>query len=469
MAEQLPTATFLGIDTSRVQVAAGKKAVEAVGLKNVELREQDILDFSGTEGKFDYIIVHGIYSWVPDAVRERIMTICSDHLSDTGIAYISYNAHPGWSMRQSLRDMMLFHTRNITDSKSKVQQARALLAFLADSVPTENNAYGILLKNESSLMSGLSDNYLLHDILGAENTAFYFHEFVEAAGRHGLQYVGEPNVAEMLATNFPERVRGTLAQLNNQIVAQEQYMDFLRNRSFRQTLLCSAKVKLQRNLSPESLNRFAFRSLLLRASGPVELVPGMNVTFVGSGGAQITSSDAFVKALLLALVETRGVAAISFTELLASARSRSRPFVGELPENANQVEELTALTNLLNLLAKGFIELYAEPVGVRTDVPEKPLVSTLTRYQALNARLLTNRIHYSVPADLASRYVVAACDGQRTRDGIVENLVERVTAGQFQVNEGSVKITEEAKIRALLAPTVDIALKLMGESGFFSS
>ena len=43
-----------------------------MGLKNVEIRHQSILDFPDTEGKFDYIIAHGFYSWVPAAVQEKI-------------------------------------------------------------------------------------------------------------------------------------------------------------------------------------------------------------------------------------------------------------------------------------------------------------------------------------------------------------------------------------------------------------
>src|SRR5690606_24180804 len=107
--------------------------------------------------KFDYIIAHGIYSWVPEPVREKMLAICRDHLTDNGVAYISYNALPGWNMRRSLRDMMLFHTRGFNDAKMKVQQARALLKFLAESVPTEKNAYGMLLKSELDVFGKSAD------------------------------------------------------------------------------------------------------------------------------------------------------------------------------------------------------------------------------------------------------------------------------------------------------------------------
>ena len=446
----------------------GQQAIAAAGLKNVELRLQNILDFPATEGKFDYIIAHGVFSWVPDPVREKILAICEQHLADNGVAYVSYNAHPGWNMRRSLRDMMLFHTRNLADPKVKVQQARALLAFLANSVPTENNAYGLLLKSELGFMNGQSDNYLLHDILGEENTPFYFHEFISRAAGHGLQYLSEPNIAEMLASNFPDKIRETLGQLNSQIVAQEQYMDFLRNRSFRQDLLCRVNVAIRRNLTSSSLSQFAFRSHLRSAMGPIELVPGVAVSFASAGGAQITSTDAFVKAVLWTLIETKGMAAIAFPDLLEKARSRSRAFLGEVPPNRDEIDQVTLESNLMNLLAKGLVEIYAEPVSVRMDVPEKPLVSALARHQALNARLITNRIHQAIPADLVARYVIAACDGTRTHDGILAELVERVNEGKLQVNEGAAKMTNPEKIRAALRPAVETGLTSLAGGGLLA-
>ncbi|ACB77234.1 methyltransferase regulatory domain-containing protein [Opitutus terrae] len=467
LAEQFPQASFLGVDSSKVQIAAAQSAITAGGVTNVEVRRQDILDFPADSGKFDYIVAHGVYSWVPPAVREKVLAICRDHLTENGVAYVSYNALPGWNMRRSLREMMLYHTRGLTDPKTKVAQSRALLTFLADSVPSENSAYGMLLKSELSLMNGLSDNYLLHDILGGENTPFYFYEFIAEAMKHGLQYLSESNIAEMLAGNFPEKVSQTLAQLNNQIVAQEQYMDYLRNRSFRQTLLCRGGVPLKRNLSPAVLRQLAFRSLLIRAAGPVELVPGVPVSFATATGVQVTSGDAFVKALMQMLTETRGVAVVSYQALLEGARSLSRPFLGEVPPDRDRTDESTLEMNLLNLLAKGFLEIHAEPVSVRTDVPERPAVSAFARYQALNARLITNRTHQSIPADMVARYIIAACDGTRGRDELLGELVSRVKEGKLQVNEGSVQVTDEQRLNALLGSNLDTGLAALAAAGFF--
>jgi methyltransferase-like protein len=469
MAEDHPQASFLGIEGSKTQVAKAQEAIAAAGVKNVEVRQQEIIDFPESAGRFDYIVVHGVFSWAPEPVREKILAICETHLADNGIAYISYNALPGWNMRRSLRDMMLFHTREISEPQAKVGQARALLSFLANSVPTEGSAYGMLLKNELAFLGNQPDSFILGDLLAKENTPFYLHEFVGRAAKRGLQYLSEPTIAEMLTANFPEKVRETLAQLNNQLVAQEQYMDFLRNRAFRQTLLCRSGVSVNRNLASATLKQFAFRSLIGAPTGPVELVPGISVGFATAGGAQVASTDTLVKALLWTLSETRGVSAVAYSDLLATCRARSRPFLGEAPADLDQLEENALLANLLNLLSQGLIEIQIEPVKVRMEVPAKPAVSALARHQAMSARLITNRMHLPVPADLVSRFIIAACDGTRTPDEITAQLVERVGEGKLSVTEGSQKVTDRAKLQALLRRAVDTGLQALANAGFFAA
>lgn len=467
MADVLPQATFLGIDASKVQIANGQKAIAAAGLKNVELRQQNILDFPAGEGKFDYIIVHGIFSWVPEPVREKIMQICSTHLAERGVAYISYNALPGWNMRRSLRDMMLFHTHQIADPVTKVTQSRALLNFLAENVPTENNAYGMLLKSESEFMNKQPDNYLRHDILEEDNTPFYLHEFVARAGKHGLQYIGEPGLSQMLATNFPDKVRDTLSRIGSGVIAQEQYMDFLRNRFFRQTLLCHSSAKLDRQIQPASMVSFAFQSLLKQPEKAVDLTAGVSVGFVSTAGPTINTADSFVKAALQALTAA-APAPVPYGTLLELARTASRPFLGNVPPNRDQVDASTLQLNLLNLYSKGFLEIYAEPIAMATEVPEKPALSPLMRYHAGIARYVANRLHSAVPADDVARLVMALCDGTRTHNEIVTAMIAKVHEGKLNVKEGDRPVTADLKLRALLAPQVEAVLRKLVAGAFFA-
>ena len=250
MALTLPKSQFIGLDLSARQVEDGRKVIDSLGLTNVELRHMSILDVGPELGQFDYIICHGVYSWVPDTVRDKILAVCSTNLTPEGIAYVSYNTYPGWHMRGMIRDMMKYHAQKFDDAKRKVSQARALINFLAESVPDQEGPYGALLKRELKHMREKADYYLLHDHLEEVNDPIYFHQFVQAASQHGLAYVGEAAMETMATNTFPAKVEASLDRVSRDRVQREQYMDFLRNRTFRQTLLCHANRPFKHRVEP---------------------------------------------------------------------------------------------------------------------------------------------------------------------------------------------------------------------------
>ncbi|MBV8140463.1 MAG: class I SAM-dependent methyltransferase, partial [Verrucomicrobia bacterium] len=136
MAFQLPTSEFIGLDLAQRPIASGQASVIELDLRNVSLHAMDLCDANPERfGRFDFIIAHGLYSWVPQPVRERILAICREMLNPQGVAYISYNAYPGNHLRDLVRGMMRFHTAGFEDPVDKVGQARGLLKFLAESTP----------------------------------------------------------------------------------------------------------------------------------------------------------------------------------------------------------------------------------------------------------------------------------------------------------------------------------------------
>ena len=286
MALGLPGSQFVGIDLSRRQIADGLRVVEAVGLSNIELKPFNVMDIDAGFGRFDYIIAHGLFSWVPDAVQEKILAACAEHLSPNGVAFISYNTYPGWHQPGMVREMMAYHARQFAEPLDKVQQARGLLAFLCNAVGP-NSVYGQILAQEHGILKDRLDSYLYHEYLEPENKPLYFHEFVERAAAHRLQYLGETNLREMLLSEFPTRVQQALQPLATSRIELEQYIDFLRDRRFRHTLLCHADVRVQPRLTPDVMPAFHLTSLAVpvppaegtrpedgRRSGHLRATPG---------------------------------------------------------------------------------------------------------------------------------------------------------------------------------------------------
>ncbi len=297
IAVQLPKAKLVGVDLSAKQIGEGQEAIAALKLKNIDLRQGDLGNLPKDLGKFDYIICHGVFSWVSPALQQKILQICGDLLTPNGIAYISYNTLPGWHMRSMIRGMMLKHSGAITDPAVKIGQARALLQFLTESTASEQTPFARFLRDEAELLSKQSDQYLFHEHLEEQNNPMYFQDFMSLAYTSGLQFLGESSLASMWIGNLPPKAVQTLEQLTQDVVLRGQYADFVRNRTFRQTLLCRQGIDISRALSPERLMEArALGRLQLQNAGPgLELADQSECVFQSQAGHRVTSSDRFTR------------------------------------------------------------------------------------------------------------------------------------------------------------------------------
>ena len=158
MAQAMLGATFTGYDLSGVQVREAADLIRTLGLGNIKVEQRNILEVEEGADRFDYIICHGVFSWVPENVQDRIFSICRESLSQNGVALISYNTYPGWHMRESIRGMMRYHARQFDDPRTQVVQSRALLDFLVKSVDAEKSPYGMYLAGELKLLSATADS-----------------------------------------------------------------------------------------------------------------------------------------------------------------------------------------------------------------------------------------------------------------------------------------------------------------------
>jgi methyltransferase-like protein len=467
MAQHAPDARFLGIDASAQQVASAQAAITKCGLSNVEVRQQDLMEFGAGEGKFDYIIAHGLFSWVPAQVREKILAICRDHLSPQGVAFVSYNALPGWGMRQPLREMMLYHTQALTDPKAKVDKARALCAFLADATAKDGTPYGLLLQQELAKLQRYSDDYVRHDLLGEVNQSFYFHEFVSLAASANLQYLSEPLLAQMLPLNLPSKTQDTIRKLGKDPIAQEQYMDFVRNQNFRQTLLCHAGASLTRNIPPERIKNFYYTSHIIPPDqGTLQLDPGVVHDFkLENTVATLKVENPFPKAVFERLANAK-LTRISYPELVQAAQAKAQPFlVGEAQQRGAAQEQAALPQTILQLYLRGLVDIFAEAPPLTLAVAQKPAATPLARYQAEQTNLVTNRAHDSIQLDGNARFVVIACNGQRDAAGIVDFLTQLARNGTLKLSDPGLQ--QAADVRASIENLVAIALPKLAAAGLF--
>ena len=432
MAETLPKSEFVGIDFSAVQISQARAEVATLGLDNVRLLQMDIRELDDAFGSFNYIIAHGVYSWVPDDVQEKLLEMCARHLAPNGIAYISYNTLPGWALRSVVRDAMLYHSRQFSDVKMRVKQGRAMLDFLAETLQGTTSAYGAMLSEEAQYVRGQPDFYIFHEYLEHVNDPTYFHQFMERATRHGLRYLADAELGSMLLGDLPPQAQETLNRIAGDLMQREQLVDFLRNRRFRRTLVVHQAVPLTRKLSPDRL----FALHVATRAKPLSGVPDERSTaaeeFHAPDGGRLTTQRPLTKAAMMALVQN-SPAAVSFTDLcgLANARLGARA-----PVDPNDMAALAS--DLLRSYSAGVVELHSAASPFVIEIGDRPRTSAVVRLQALRGTGVTNLRHETVNLNEDARRLVPLLDGTRSHDALAALVFP---AGNSETTLGELRST----------------------------
>jgi SAM-dependent methyltransferase len=421
MAYQCPDSHFIGIDLSRRAIEQGADTLAALGLKNTELRHCDIMEVMPDWGQFDYIISHGVYSWVPAAVREKMLTICSKNLAPQGVAHISYNAQPLSHLRDLARDIMLFHTRDIADPQKRIEQGRAILGFLADA-SNKDSIHGNVMRNQSMRVGSMPDEVLFHDDLNEDNQAFLLHQFAADAGRHGLQYLADAQLSRSTG-QYSEQARNVLNNILSErgFMARDQYQDFIDGHGFRRTLLCHSDIPLDHAAGASRIKRFYFAAAFDFDAGEINVVDDSVAKFITSEEGALRVRHPLSKAACVHLGQV-WPAVISFAEVLAGAE-RLIASVNPAQQHASE-DDITTLADILFRTASaGRIWIHYHPPRLMATISERPQASLIARKQVETEPVLTNLRHRAVTfEDEIGRQFLKLIDGTRNVDQLVADL-----------------------------------------------
>ena len=458
MAFNLPGSEFVGIDLSRRQVEDAQSAIAELGLRNIRIEQASILDVDDDWGSFDYIICHGVFSWVEDAVQDKILTIGARNLTPDGIAYLSYNTYPGWHLRDMVRHMMRYHAGQFEEPREQIEQARALLTFLA-AASKDGGSYSQLLAAEAERLGRSPDSYLYHEHLERSNSPIYFHQFIERAGRVGLQFLSEADVSEMLTSQFPAAVAGTLERISPDLLHLEQYMDFVRNRQFRQTLLCHDARRPRRALHPDVLTGLMLSSAAVSDTASPDLAPNVPVVFTnGSKRAQIASPA--TKAALTMLME-QWPCAIEVAELCEVSMQRA----GQSTSTATGEEvRASMMEDLFGGVMYGLIEAHTQPPRCTNRASDAPRAHPVAAFQARSGNLVVNAHHTMFQLDALALEILKLADGQRQRTDMLNQLVEWFEDGKMALEEDGRPITDLHAARTMLADRLEKGIATLTRS-----
>ncbi|HEV7928351.1 MAG TPA: class I SAM-dependent methyltransferase [Verrucomicrobiae bacterium] len=419
MAWSLPGSQFVGVDLASQPIEKGVEMIRDLGLTNVRLICADLMSVDRTWGEFDYIIAHGVYSWVPKEAREQILEICRLALAPHGLAFISYNAYPGGHLRQMLGEMMRFHVRGFESADERIKQAMALARFLAEA-HNRSDEYQLWLKAEWNAVLNHAEGHLYHDELSEVNQPFYFTQFIQAAEAHKLQFVAEADYFEIFDFGLRDTTRETLAQLGPNRILREQYLDFLKCRRFRQTILCHADRDLPRESDASRIGGWMVSSMASCAEGKCDLRPGVKQAYQTPKHAGCETDSSLGKACLSILVEI-WPEPLPFEELLArSSQLLHQEGLAHETDGAAR-EQLRGF--LLQLYCAGVVELRTAAPPAVWRVGPKPAASPVARWQIQRGSIVTTLLHIPVQVeDEVGRNLLQWLDGSLDRDGLLEKL-----------------------------------------------
>ncbi len=438
MAALLPESRFLGTDLSPVQIAEAQRTVDALGLTNIEYRAESLVDWDESIGEFDYIICHGVYSWVPAFVREKILSVCGRHLAPNGIAYISYNTLPGWHLRAPVRDMLNYHVKDSPDAAARIRGARGLLQFLNIAVPDSAKTYGVVVKEEVAGWADEPDYYLFHEHLESDNTPVYFHQFMAAAQAAGLQFVGEAGPVPRL-DDLPPNIREAIEDLCTDLLQVEQYLDFLHGRRFRRTLLCRAGAALERAMSPSTLDGMYVSGAAKPESDDPNMAPGIVEGFEAPGGKKARTGSTLFKAVVTKLWrELPALIAVPDLTARIAAEFNSTTEVVRGPMTQMLVEGYLA----------GMLTLHTQPPGFVVAPSARPVGFPIARLFAKDRGILPSARHQEVRLEPFDRFVLGLLDGTRDLEALTAIVDAAVQAGTTPpLAEPTPAAVEESLIR----------------------
>jgi methyltransferase-like protein/SAM-dependent methyltransferase len=448
MADQYPASSFLGIDLSPRQIREGQALIAEIGLSNIELRAESILDFPESAGLFDYIICHGTFSWVPDDVRHKILDIAHRHLAPQGLAVISYNAFPGWYGPSVLRDMMLFHSAASPTPAEKVAESRKLLQMIAGAQVSDVEGYRSMVQAELDNISTTRDEYVFHEYLEENNKPFYFQEFVTMANAHELAHLSDIDLGLMHLANYTPSVRQFVAAMRNPLRV-EQYLDFVNNTRFRRAIVVHKDLAIDRTFDAARVEEF-WLQCEARPDGPEPKPPlpaALTVNFVCPSNLRFATHDAPGTAMLLTLFRNRG-RAMRASDVVAEAKQRY-----DLPQPEAELRRRLCEFALRLALARVMV-LRSDPGRHVTSVSPKPVGLPLARMLAKRSLSVPNALHEIVMLDQASQFLLPRLDGTADRAALATLVADALGRGaltaRYELKLGAIPLSGTALAEALL-------------------
>ncbi len=372
LAAAYPRARFMGIDINREHVEAARELARGGGLENATFLELDFAD-AGQEDlpRFDYIVAHGVASWIGPETRAALFSLVSDRLKPGGLFYVGYNALPGWAAVEPLRRILADRAAAVQgDSLERARQALQLASQLAGAGaayftgnPSAREMLDVMQK------TGLP--YVVYEYLQPHWTPMYFADLARELAARELYYVGQMP----LYLNYRDlALAPPMAQLLQGVedrVTYETLLGYANNQFFRRDVYIKGKVAAAPSATQAWLDATPFGAISPGALPRTARLPHYTLQLAGP--------------VFDALLPTFEQGAFTVGGLLE--RPELSPFGGQTLRDA-----------ILRLLIAGLVSPVLRPT--RTPSASRGPLGIASQY---NRWLLQRRLDPQLPIALASQ------------------------------------------------------------------
>ena len=450
MAHFMPESQFAGVDLSVVQIFEANKRAKAINADNVTYHHMSISDVDSKLGEFDYIIVHGVYSWVPSNVQAAILRICNQNLSPEGLAFVSYNVQPGWRMKQAARDVFMALTPPEMPAQQRWEYG---VNWIKDALETTANEdprpllHQTLAKELDTILTQKNIRYLAHEYLEDHNEPVLFREFLTQASKAELAYLGDAEPASMVRHITNPILRDFFKRRPaNGMVETEQAIDIIMGRSFRQSILVKGirQSQINRALTPDFFKKLHVQSRITKSEDQ-----DGQVVYRHQRLGQLNAQPPYGTAAMEVLSAN--------AQMPAAFKDLADKFSAISEGTENVFSEI-----LFSLLGAGAMEIYADPY-----LPELPKGSTpLAILDVETGRdITTNAAGEVIGLDPVQRLMIPLLKGDWDREETITQLLSLYAKGALNVNPAP---ADSDQMKALLGELVDRTaslLKLYGVVG----
>jgi methyltransferase-like protein len=315
------------------------------------------------------------------------------------------------------------------------------------------------LEETMPIIRGSSGYYLLHEFLEPHNAPCYFKEFAARASAEGLTYLADAEPSTMFVQNYGEKVREPLLrECGGSQVMMEQYLDFLVNRTFRQSLLVKQEraTQIRYRLDAQRLRTLEYAGVFQATDGGALSLDSREQPCNAMRNLKVTLRLPVHKAVAQVLEENYP-ATVSVAALLEAVSSRT----GE-PRAAVEPFVMTMLEELLIL---GAVRVRRNAVPAVAQISAQPRALAAIRnapglaLSAGPAAGACNQWHEPVGLSLLERCLLPLLDGTRSHEALADHLAAEARADRLRFIKDDQPLKDEGQLRDFTRQQVALALK----------